>query len=412
MAGARTVHLTNAWHPTSGGISTFYRNLLVRAGHSGRCMTLIVPGERTYTEEVTGQARIIHVEARLSRIAGGGYRTMWPLGRAGRIIVEALREAQPDLVEVSDKYALALVGGFLQAGWAGGLRLRPVLVGISHERMHDNVGAYLKLAPMFSDLLCRLYLKHFYWLMFDHHVANSEYTASELRPASRGHRAYRWLHVMPMGVDASRFDPALRTPKARQWLLQRTGCPVGARLLLYAGRLAEEKNIPLLVNTLGALGPAYHLTVAGDGKLREWLRNAGNTSTPGRIHFTGHLTGSELVSVLAGADAFVHPNPAEPFGIAPLEAMAAGTPVVLPRAGGVLSYASDENAWLAEPNSLSFARTVDELFRRSDVAGERAARARATAVGFDWGMVAVRWFNLYDAVVDGLSLPWTMSAHR
>ena len=51
-----------------------------------------------------------------------------------------------------------------------------------------------------------------------------------------------------------------------------------------------------------------------------------------------------LADYYANADVFVHPNPKEPFGIAPLEAMASGVPTVAPDAGGILSYATDENA--------------------------------------------------------------------
>ena len=58
---------------------------------------------------------------------------------------------------------------------------------------------------------------------------------------------------------------------------------------------------------------------------------------------------AELAKYYASADVFVHPNPREPFGIGPLEAMASRVPVVSPSAGGVLSYANPTNAWLAEP---------------------------------------------------------------
>ena len=60
----------------------------------------------------------------------------------------------------------------------------------------------------------------------------------------------------------------------------------------------------------------------------------------------GHLDKELLADYYANADVFVHPNPKEPFGIAPLEAMASGVPVVAPNSGGILSYATDENIWM------------------------------------------------------------------
>ncbi len=64
--------------------------------------------------------------------------------------------------------------------------------------------------------------------------------------------------------------------------------------------------------------------------------------------FYGHVGAREtLARLYASCDVFVHPNPREPFGIGPLEAMASGVPLVAPAAGGLLSYANDTNAWLA-----------------------------------------------------------------
>ena len=59
------------------------------------------------------------------------------------------------------------------------------------------------------------------------------------------------------------------------------------------------------------------------------LQGQAETRVPGRVHFLGHLPDRrQLASLYANADVFVHPNPREPFGIGPLEAMASGLPLV------------------------------------------------------------------------------------
>ena len=58
----------------------------------------------------------------------------------------------------------------------------------------------------------------------------------------------------------------------------------------------------------------------------------------GRVWLCGNLDRETLATFYASADVFVHPNPREPFGIGPLEAMSSGVPVVMPAAGGVLEY--------------------------------------------------------------------------
>ncbi len=85
----------------------------------------------------------------------------------------------------------------------------------------------------------------------------------------------------------------------------------------------------------------YHLVIAGDGPKADWLIASLQEFASGQFSFLGHITEKEkLADLYANADIFIHPNPREPFGIAPLEAMSSGTPVVVPNSGGVLSYAN------------------------------------------------------------------------
>ena len=71
----------------------------------------------------------------------------------------------------------------------------------------------------------------------------------------------------------------------------------------------------------------------------------------------------------------MHPNPREPFGIAPLEAMASGTATLAPGAGGLLAYANNENAWLVAPTAENFARTVREIINDEDLRNQKIERA-------------------------------------
>jgi alpha-1,6-mannosyltransferase len=210
------------------------------------------------------------------------------------------------------------------------------------------------------------------------------------------------VRVAPMGVDTARFDPLFRDPALRRDLLARAGGTSWSVLLFYAGRLSPEKNVGLLIETLARLARRrprdYRLVIAGDGPLANQLREEADRCAPGRVLFTGAIADANVLAThYASADVFVHPNPKEPFGIAPLEAMASGVPVVLPNAGGVLSYASAANAWLASPDAASFADAIVAAATHPEPA--RILAGRYTAQLHDWPAVARRWFALYDDLI-------------
>src|SRR5262249_21387948 len=136
--------------------------------------------------------------------------------------------------------------------------------------------------------------------------------------------------------------------------------------------------------------------VAGSGPCSAELQEELNVRVPGRARFLGHCDRDRLAALYRAVDIFIHPNPREPFGIAPIEAMAAGLPVVAPDSGGLLTYANQENAWLARAEAAQFADAVRAIVREPKEAGDRVARARETAARFSWDTAMQRYFDLYD----------------
>ena len=417
----KTLHLTNAYHPTSGGIRTFYRALLARANDERRHMRLVVPGPDDGVEEVGEFGRIFFIRAAPAPAFDRRYRMVMPHQylRAASRLQEILRAEQADLIEICDKYSLFYLAALLRKGLAAGIK-RPVLVGLSCERMDDNVAAYLGRGRA-KAALTRAYLRHLYGPPFDAHIANSEYTADELR---RGlwDRSPDFIRVCPMGVESTAFGPVHRDAQLRRRLLEAAGGARDSVLLLYAGRLSPEKNPRLLIHALRQLirpprgrlttQRDFRLVIAGDGPSAASLRDEAEQCARGHVHWLGAIEDrAELAKLYASADIFVHPNPREPFGIGPLEAMASRVPVVVPSTGGVLSYATHANAWLAAPDPTSFALAIRQVVTVPDPA--RVAAAFETARAFDWTRVASRFFKLYDAlhrrVAEDFALPTTVS---
>jgi glycosyltransferase involved in cell wall biosynthesis len=177
-----------------------------------------------------------------------------------------------------------------------------------------------------------------------------------------------------------------------------------SKLLLYVGRLVPEKNLQLLVDTLAQLNAAsevdWRLVVVGDGIGREAFLSQGEKRVPARIGWLGHIRNrAELAETYANCDFFVHPNPHEPFGIAPLEAMASGLPLIVPDRGGVLSYANSSNAWIAQPTAIAFAQAIREATLDDALRERRIASALLTAQQFGWENVADLFLDLYEEMV-------------
>lgn len=396
----KTLHLTNSWHASSGGIATFYRALMEASNRQGHFFRLVVPGERDDTEEIGDFARIHYVKAPLARF-NSHYRVIYPpqFLPPGSRVQKILAEERPDIVEICDKYTLNYLGAVLRRDLLRAVNFRPIVVGLSCERMDDNFGTYLGRLPL-SRAFCAAYVKWVYFPFFDHHIANSEYTADELRDASRGTMVPRNVWIRPMGVDLQHFSPAKKSCEARRLLLQNFDGADDSVLILYAGRLVPEKNLRLLFEVFSHLVKQgrhkYGLLIAGDGIERARWEEFSTLNVPGRVAFLGHIKRpGELASLFANADVFVHPNPREPFGIAPLEAMASGLPLVAPNSGGVATYASSDNAWTAAPDLESFVSAIEALLADEKERARRAGNALRTAAAFSWEKVAASFLDLY-----------------
>jgi alpha-1,6-mannosyltransferase len=396
----KTLHLTNCWHAESGGIAVFYREMLKTSERMGREMRLVVPGDADRVEPHGRHGKIIHVASRASRLSPG-YRLIMPSQYLlpGSFLRRVIAEERADLVECCDRYTLNYLAALLRRGWFR-RGYRPTVLGLTCERMDDNVAQYVSRHRLAMGF-CRAYLKWLHFPLFDHHIANSAHTAAELLGASRGHKVRRGVWVKSMGADCAVFRPDRRSAEAARRIRRRFGAPEDCRLLLYAGRLVPEKNLDLLVETLELLESevpgTFHLLVAGDGALRRHLENQCGRRTPGAASFLGHVADREaLADLFANCDLFLHPNPGEPFGIAPLEAMASGLPLIAPGSGGLNTFANAENSWLVEPSAMAFSAAVYRVCNDAEEAAARARAGRATAERFHWEQVTASFFALYD----------------
>lgn len=422
----KTLHLTNYYHKNSGGISTSFNNLLAAAERHERQVRLVVPGETEAVEDVNPYARIYFVPARRSPVFDKRYRIMmpWQYMLTDSSIRKILLDEMPDLIEVTDKYTLSMMGVMIRTNNFKKLG-RPILVHFSCERMDDNVGSFISRSKVGAWLATRV-VSNYLMPSFDYHIANSAYTADEFREAINKTFVRNWknrfftrswrffkapripvserIFVCPRGVNSEHYRPERRSADLRRQMIETSGVPSNSTILLYAGRLSPEKNIGLLVDIMKELAKSLErdvrLLVAGDGPQRDWLTREGIKLGENKIILLGHLDRETLADYYANADIFIHPNPKEPFGIAPLEAMASGTPTIAPRAGGILSYATDDNAWLVEPTAMDFARAIYEILSDDIERTRRTENAVRTALENTREKATDRLFETYDRIYE------------
>jgi alpha-1,6-mannosyltransferase len=358
VTGMRIVRLANFVMPRSGGIRTALYALgsgYLAAGHEP---VLVMPGERS-SDEITPQGRVITVRGAAVWWTGG-YRVM--LGR--RRLTALLGDLAPDRLEVSDRFTLRWTGR-----WARENGVPSIMV--SHESLFGLLGeAGLTGRPRrwLADLLNDRTARH-----YDQVLATTHWATEEFRRLGR-HNLVR----VPLGVDLEVFDPGCHDPCLR------AQCASPEQVLLvHCGRLSPEKrpwrSIDALANVRGN-GIDAVLVLAGDGPLKESLRRRA-VGLP--VHFADFVPDRvTLARLLATADIVLAPGPVETFGLAALEAMACGTPVVVDGASALPEVIGDAGvAVLGEGEA--FAEGVRMLLARP--APQRRAMARSRAELFDWG---------------------------
>jgi alpha-1,6-mannosyltransferase len=346
----RVVHVANAYTPRSGGIRTTVHALGHGYRAAGHEFVLLVPGRRAGDEDLPWGRRVTLPGPNVP--GSGGYRVLANLPRV-RAVLDALG---PDRLEVSDRLTLRGLGRW---AYAAGV---PSTV-IAHERVDGLLRAFSPLGDRGAQLAAD-------WhnattaQCFDRVVTTTRFAAQEFA------RIGVPTDHVPLGVDLEEFRPVSR---------QRDGVP----LLVLCCRLSREKRPDLAVEALRVLhrgGCPARLVVAGSGPLTSSLRRRAQ-GLP--VELVGHLADrSSVAGLLGAADIVLAPGPVETFGLAALEALACGTPVVAANTSAVAELVEGDAGRSAAPEPRALADAVAALLAVPEA--RRRAAARARAASFPW----------------------------
>ena len=212
------------------------------------------------------------------------------------------------------------------------------------------------------------------------------------------------VEPIPTGIELGRFAPGLYSREDIQRARQALGIGDGERVLLYLGRMAEEKNIAELLAHLhpylqGAEGLRFLLV--GDGADRQRLQDiADDLGMQDKVIFAGAKPYGEIGLYYQAGDVFVNASQSEAQGLTYIEAMAAGLPVVAKADRCLEGILQDGVNGYAFTDQDGLLKAVDRLLR-DDVERENLRRgALQTADRFSAEMFANRVSGVYQSMID------------
>lgn len=341
---------------------------------------LLIPGPRT---EIIREGRLTTCTVESPRISPTSrYRILFNLRQA----LDFIRQEKPDIIESGDPYHL---------GWrmidAAREAMIPV-VGFYHSHFPE---AYLRTSLKYcgpwvrdailayaQDYIHRLYNE------FDFTLVPSVFLASLLQ-------SWGVMTTVPvkLGVDTSIFRPgAPDTALRASW-----GAGPDQEVLLYVGRLAGEKNTPVLLETFRQLEKRHPgrfvFVIIGDGGMRAEV-SALRAQLP-RLHWTPYCAESAVLARhYQSANIFIHPGVCETFGLVTLESQACGCPVVGIRGtymDALIRAGLEHWACVNKPEALADAVLRVAAAGPSDLGVEASVRVRQeyaweTVLGHLWGI--------------------------
>lgn len=290
------------------------------------------------------------------------------------------------------------VGGFERLGKARYLIHAPKVAGLIRQRHPDVLHALhltsygflaalsgyhpCVISPWGTDILeaPRLTPLHAWLTRFSLRRADEiAATGDDLaRETARYAPPGRTVHSIPYGVDLERFQPRPRSPDG------------GRPVIGTVSRLSKEKGVRFLLDAFDRLGLCDNavLRIAGDGPDRAALEGKAETSGwGGSAEFVGWLDHAAIPSFLQSLDIYVQPSLFEGFGVAAVEAAAAGLPVVASRVNGLPGVVIDGVTGMLVPpgDAAALADAIASLIHDPEKRRRMGEAGRAfVAQHYDW----------------------------
>ena len=387
----RIVDVNEFYAPTGGGVRTYVDRKMAILAAMGHELIVIAPARQDRIEERPGGGRVVFVRSPAMPF-DRNYGLFWDAAP----IHALLDRYAPDVVENCSPWRPAWIVG----GWRPRSGHRAIRSFFMHN---DNVEAYAK--RWFAGVASGARIERtFAWYdryqgrfldRFDTVVTNGPAMTQRLRA-----RGVRVDATMTLGIERRHFSPQRRDEGLRADLLRQCGLPPHAHLLLGIGRHHGEKRWPMVIDAVQRAGTRrpVGLVILGQGPETRALERRIGGSPHIRL-FKPVYDRTRLAAIMASADGYIHGSDAEPFGLVGYEALASGTPLILPDGGGMGALADPLYAETYRGrDARDAAAAIERFFARGQPTLRRAAAVAAPRVLSDEDHAA-RLVAHYDTVI-------------
>ena len=373
----RITLVTETYFPQVNGVSRTLDRLVRYCSEQGDEIQLFIPNYRNDS---------VHLPDRVEKhewcsIPLPFYKEVVLPVVTARKLEKTMSSFRPDVIHIATEGPLGY------AALRASKRLKIPVV----SSYHTNFPQYLKTyKTSFLEPVCWRYLRWF------HNSTRATFCPSKSTMELLGSKGFYNVDIWSRGVDNLRFNPAKRDVELRNDL----GVGADDLIMTYAGRLANEKNLKMLLEAWELIQNHQNcfLLFIGDGPLRQRFESL---QLP-RVIFAGYCYGENLARMYASSDLFVFPSLSETFGNVVLEAMASGLPVVGYNVQGPRDIIQDKiTGLLVDPISpKTLAAAIQQLIEKEELRIKMSQQARSYAESRTWEQVLKAFRNQYIAHVN------------
>ncbi len=313
-------------------------------------------------------------------------------------IKRAMDEFEPDVIHINSEWTI----GYFGALYAHHRKVP--FVYTFHTMWEDYLSNYIIFLPTASMKTLGRNVVKFYLKRADEIIAPTKRIASVVKD----YGIEKEVDILPTGIPDGKEDcTAGEQRKMAAKIYKKFPGLKGKKILLFAGRIVKEKNLPFLFDVLEKVqkeNPKTALLFVGSGPYVEELQSlALERGLSDSVVFTGYVPSDELVYFYKIASIFTFPSKTETQGLVTVEAMLAGLPVV---GIGILGTADvmqgDHGGFMVKEDSDEFSAKVIALLKNEKLRKEKSAEALDWAQKWKISSLTPRLVDCYQKAIDKL----------